>query len=136
LNALLRVQPWSVGACLLGLIIAIVSTLVQMLLFWFGTVLYFAPFLPAVFLAGLLVGPLAAATVVLFAIPMVWWAFLPPFFEFSSLSGTDVTAITMFLFMSLLLIFLADVCRAVVVMGGRRNFVPKGRIEDSQTGLS
>ncbi len=86
------------------------------MLFQFGIELYFAVYLPAVFFAALLAGPPAAALVVVIAVPLVWWAFIPPILEFSSLEPADVNAITMFLFSSLFLIFLADGCRAAVAL--------------------
>jgi len=113
MRRLMLIEPWSAGAFALGLIIVLTSTAVQALLVLFGLQLYFATFLPAVFLAALLAGMPAAALV---SIPLVWWAFIPPFFEFNPLIAAHVNAITMFLFMSLLLIFLADACRQSVVL--------------------
>jgi K+-sensing histidine kinase KdpD len=109
-------QPWSAGAFALGLVTVLASTAVQALLVMSGVNLYFVTFLPAVFLAALLAGMPAAALVVLVSIPLVWWAFIPPFFEFNPLVAAHVNAITMFLFVSLLLIFLADACRQSMVL--------------------
>jgi hypothetical protein len=72
--------------------------------------------LPAVFLVGLLAGTSAAAIVILLTVPLVWWAFIPPFFEFNPLVAAQIDAIMMFLFLSLLLIFFADVCRAITAL--------------------
>jgi hypothetical protein len=112
----LRVQPWSAGAFALGVSSVFVATATQALLFHFGTELYFATFLPAVFLAGLVAGVPAAALVVVVAVPLVWWAFIPPYFEFNPLIAAHIDAITMFLLLSLLLIFLADCCRAAIAL--------------------
>jgi hypothetical protein len=109
-------QPWSARALALGLVIVLVSAAVQALLVVSGLQLYFATFLPAVFLAALLAGMPAAALVVLVTVPLVWWAFIPPFFQFNPLIAAHVNAITMFLFLSLLLIFLADACRQSMVL--------------------
>jgi K+-sensing histidine kinase KdpD len=114
LRTISRIRPWSAGAFALGLFAVFASTAIQSLLTQFGLELYFAGFLPAVFFAGLLAGPPAAALVVVITVPLVWWAFMPPAFEFESLGAADVTAITMFLFLSLFLIFLADGCRAAI----------------------
>jgi hypothetical protein len=92
------------------------ATAIQALLFQFGIELYFAIFLPAVFFAALFAGLPAGALVVVITVPLVWWAFIPPVLEFSSLEPADVTAITAFLFSSLFLIFLADGCRAMVAL--------------------
>ena len=116
LQALLKVQPWSPGAFALGLSTVFVGTVVQALLFHFKIELYFAAFLPAVFFAGLLAGVPAAVLVVAIAVPLVWWAFIPPYFEFYPLIAADLDAIAMSLLLSLLLIFLADACRAAIAL--------------------
>lgn len=41
---------------------------------------------------------------------------MPPFFEFNPLVAVNVDAITMFLLLSLLLIFFADVCREIAAL--------------------
>jgi hypothetical protein len=116
----LRVQPWSAGAFALGLSLVFAATAIQSLLFHFGIALYFATFLPAVFVAGLVAGVPAAALVVVITVPLVWWAFIPPYFEFNELIADHVNAITMFLLLSLSLIFLADCCRAAMALLNER----------------
>lgn len=116
LNTLLRVWRWSVDGLPLGVSAVVASAVVQALLVQFGAQLYFATFLPAVFLVGLLAGTSAAAIVILLTVPLVWWAFIPPFFEFNPLVAAQIDAIMMFLFLSLLLIFFADVCRAITAL--------------------
>lgn len=111
-----RVRPWSPAAFAFGLFAVVTATAIQALLAKFGIELYFATYLPAVFFAALLAGPPAAAVVVMITVPLVWWAFIPPMFEFSSLNAADINAITMFLFISLFLICLADGCRAAVAL--------------------
>ena len=116
MKALLRVQPRWADAFALGLVAVLIAAAAQGLLFHFGIRLYFATFLPAVFLAGLLAGVPAAVLVVAVTVPLVWWAFIPPYFEFIPLAAADVDAIAMFLLLSLLLIFLADGCRAAIAL--------------------
>ena len=116
MRTLSRVRPWSAAAFALGLFAVVAATAIQALLARFGIELYFATFLLAVFFAALLAGPPAAALVVMITVPLVWWAFIPPMFEFSSLDASDINAITMFLFISLFLILLADGCRAMVAL--------------------
>jgi K+-sensing histidine kinase KdpD len=120
LRTLFRVQPWSAGAFALGLASVFSAAAIQGLLFQVGIQLYFAAFLPAVFFAGLLAGTPAAALVVALSVPLVWWAFIPPYFEFTSPMAADFDAITMFLLLSLLLIFLADACRAAIALSDAR----------------
>ena len=116
MRTLSRVRPWSAGAFALGLFAVVLATAIQALLFQFGIELYFAIFLPAVFLAALFAGLPAGVLVVVITVPLVWWAFIPPVLEFSWLEPADVNAITAFLFSSLFLIFLADGCRAMVAL--------------------
>ena len=116
MRRLLLIEPWSARAFALGLVVVLTSTAVQALLVLSGMELYFAAFLPAVFFAALLAGIPAAALVVLVTVPLVWWAFIPPVFEFNPLVAGHVDAITMFLFLSLLLIFLGDACRQIMVL--------------------
>jgi K+-sensing histidine kinase KdpD len=110
------IQPWSARAFALGLVVVLTSTAVQALLVLSGVELYFATFLPAVFLAALLAGIPAAALVVFITVPLVWWAFIPPMFEFNAPVAGHVDAITTFLFLSLLLIFLGDAWRQTMVL--------------------
>jgi K+-sensing histidine kinase KdpD len=116
LRTLSLIRPWSAAAFALGLFAVVAATAIQAALAEFGIELYFAIFLPAVFFAGLLAGPPAAVLVVVITVPLVWWAFIPPTFEFSALDAADVNAITMFLFSSLFLILLADGCRAAAAL--------------------
>ncbi len=112
----LRLRPWSAGAFLLGLFVLIASTSLQALFVAFGAKPYFAAFFPAVFAAGFLAGTPAAVFVALFAVPLVWWIFMPPVFEFNPLTLAHIDAINLFFLLSVLLIFLADVCRQTVAV--------------------
>ena len=112
----LRLRPWSAGAFLLGLSVLVASASLQALFVAFGAKPYFATFFPAVFAAGFLAGTPAAVFVALFAVPLVWWAFMPPFFEFNPLTLAHIDAINLFFLLSVLLIFLADVCRQTVAV--------------------
>jgi K+-sensing histidine kinase KdpD len=127
LRAWPKVHPWSAGAFALGLSAVFAATVIQALLFHFGIELYFATFLPAVFLAGFLAGVPAATLVVVVTVPLVWWAFIPPYFEFQPLIADHVDAITMFLLLSLLMIFLADGCRAAIALLNAGTEVPRER---------
>jgi Domain of unknown function (DUF4118) len=127
LRAWPKVHPWSAGAFALGLSAVFAATAIQALLFHAGFELYFATFLPAVFLAGFLAGIPAAALVVVVTVPLVWWAFIPPYFEFNPLIAAHVDAITMFLLLSLLMIFLADGCRAAIALLNAGAELPRER---------
>jgi hypothetical protein len=81
-----------------------------------GAKLYFAAFLPSIFLVGILAGAPAAAFAVLLTIPLVWWAFMPPFFEFSPLTSDYADSIKLFFLLAVLLIGLADLCRETMTI--------------------
>ena len=84
-----RVRPWSWQAFLLGFVVVAMSAALQGGCVALGAKLYFAAFIPSIFLVGILAGAPAAAFAVLLTIPLVWWAFMPPFFEFSPLTTAD-----------------------------------------------
>ena len=54
-----------------------------------------------------------------FRIPIVWWAFMPPFFEFSALTSAHTDSINLFFLLAVLLIGLADLCRETMAIIGR-----------------
>ncbi len=118
-----RIRPWSWRAFMLGFVVVAVSAVVQAVCVGLGAELYFAAFLPGIFVVGILAGVPAAAFAILLSIPVVWWAFMPPFFEFTALNGAYAHAINLFFLFGVLLIGLADLCRetlAIVSRGGFR----------------
>ncbi|WP_407184779.1 DUF4118 domain-containing protein [Bradyrhizobium centrosematis] len=119
-----RVRPWSWRAFLLGFIVVAVSAAVQGICVALGAKLYFAAFLPSLFVLGLVAGAPAAVVAALLTIPLVWWAFIPPFFQFMPLSSANADSINLFCLLAVLLIGLADLCRetmAIVSRGGLKS---------------
>ena len=114
-HRILKLKPWSPAAFMVALAILCVATALRELLGCLGATVYFATFLPAVLLASLLAGVPAGACAALLAVPIVWWAFLPPVFEFSPLSLADYNSFTLFLLGSILLIWFAQLCREAMV---------------------
>ncbi|BAR59630.1 hypothetical protein NK6_6478 [Bradyrhizobium diazoefficiens] len=84
-----------------------------------GAKLYFAAFLPGLFVLGLVAGAPAAAFAALLTIPLVWWAFMPPFFEFNALTSANTDSINLFCLLAVLLIGLADLCRETMTIVNR-----------------
>ena len=121
-----RVRPWSWQAFLLGFAIVAVSAAVQGICVALGAKLYFAAFIPSIFLVGILAGAPAAAFAVMLIIPLVWWAFMPPFFEFSPLTSDYTDSINLFFLLAVLLIGLADLCRATMAIISRGGLKPSG----------
>jgi len=114
-----RVRPWSWQAFLLGLVVVGVSAALQGVCVALGAKLYFAAFLPSLFVLGFVAGAPAAVFAALLTIPLVWWAFIPPFFEFAPLSRANADSINLFCLTAVLLIGLADLCRETMTIAGR-----------------
>ena len=126
LFAVPRVRPWSWQAFLLGLVVVGLSAVLQGICVALGAKLYFAAFLPSLFVLGLVAGAPAAAFAALLTVPLVWWAFIPPFFEFTPLSSANADSINLFCLLAVLLIGLADLCRETMTMISRGGLKPSG----------
>ncbi|MBR0712034.1 MULTISPECIES: DUF4118 domain-containing protein [Bradyrhizobium] len=122
-----RVRPWSWQAFLLGFVVVAVSALLQGIFVVLGAKLYFAAFLPSLFLLALVAGAPAAAFAALLTVPLVWWAFIPPFFEFTPLSSAGADSINLFCLLAVLLIGLADLCRETMTIISRGGLKPSGK---------
>jgi hypothetical protein len=114
-----RVRPWSWQAFLLGFVVVGVSAVLQGICVALGAKLYFAAFLPSLFVLGFVAGAPAAAFAALLTIPLVWWAFIPPFFQFTPLSSANADSINLFCLLAVLLIGLADLCRETMTIISR-----------------
>lgn len=115
-----RVRPWTWQAFLLGFVVVAVSAAVQGACVALGAKLYFAAFLPSLFVLGIVAGAPAALFAALLTIPLVWWAFMPPFFEFTVLSSANADSINLFCLLAVLVIGLADLCRASMTINSCR----------------
>ena len=85
----LRLRPWSWTALLVAVAALIAAIALRAVLAELGMSLYFATFLPAILLTALLAGVPAAAFASVSSAVIVWWAFIPPMFEFSVLTRAD-----------------------------------------------
>ena len=86
-NYIVRLRPWSLPALLVALLAIGAATAARMILASLGLPFYFATFFPAVLAAGLIAGAPAGAFTAVLAIPIVWWAFMPPVFPRDAPSG-------------------------------------------------
>ena len=121
-----RGRPWSWQAFLLGFGSVAVSAALQGICVALGAKLYFAAFVPGIFVVGILAGAPAAAFAALLTVPLVWWAFMPPFFEVAPLTPADADSINLFFLLAVLLIGLADLCRASMTIISRGGFKSSG----------
>ena len=111
-----RLRPWSWQAFLLGFVVVAASAVLQGVCVALGAKLYFAAFLPSLFVLGIVAGAPAAMFAALLTIPLVWWAFIPPFFQFTALSSANADSVNSFCLLAVLLIGLADLCRATIII--------------------
>ena len=112
----LRLRPWSLAALLIAVAALVVAVAMRAMLAEFGVSLYFATFIPAILLTALLAGVPAAAFSTVSSVVIVWWAFIPPAFEFSALTRAELHAMTLFVLSTALLIWFGQLCRTALRM--------------------
>lgn len=115
-DVILKVRPWSPSAFLTALFAVALAASVQELFFAFGTKLYFASFFPAILFASLLAGAPAGIFAMLLTVPIVWWEFMPPYFQFQPLSSEDYHRFAMFALGSALVISFANLYREALTL--------------------
>jgi hypothetical protein len=112
----LRLHPWSPQALLVALIGVAIAVAIRAVLASFGIELDFAPFVPAILLASLIAGVPAGGFTALSAVVIVWWAYIPPAFEFAPLEASDIDRIQLFLLAVSVLIWFSHLCRMIARM--------------------
>ncbi len=112
----LRLNPWSPQALLVALIGVAMAVAIRAVLASFGIELDFAPFVPAILLASLIAGVPAGGFVALSAVIIIWWAYIPPAFEFGPLEASDIDRIQLFLLAVSVLIWASHLCRMIARM--------------------
>jgi hypothetical protein len=113
---LLRLRPWSSKAFALAVLATIVASVVQEAFASIGVSLHFATFFVAIIAVSLLAGAPAGSCVAGIAIPIVWWEFLPPHFEFSPLTSGDYHRFALFLVFSVLAISACNLYREALAI--------------------
>ena len=109
-------RPWSLSAFAIALSAVVVAATMQEIAVSLGTSLCFAAFIPAILVAGLLGGVPAGTFAVLVTIPIVWWAFMPPHFEFNPLTAADYDSFATFVLVSSLVICFSHLYREARVL--------------------
>jgi K+-sensing histidine kinase KdpD len=112
----LRLKPWSVEALLVAVAALAAAVAMRVVLAEIGIPLYFTTFLPAILATSLLAGVPAGIFAAVSAVIIVWWAFIPPVFEFSPLTGGEIHSFTLFLLSTALLVWFGHLCRAAIRM--------------------
>jgi two-component sensor histidine kinase len=104
-----RVRAGSAEAYVLATLLVIIASLIRWGLGLItDDVQGFATYYPAVLLAALFGGAGAGIFATLLGGFISWWAFLPPYFAFSSLSTGQAISVLSFVFASLLIVWAAD----------------------------
>ena len=112
---LLLLRPWSLSAFAAAFIAVMFAATMQEVITSFGVSLHFLAFVPAIMAAGLLAGAPAGTFAALLTIPIVWWAFMPPHFEFNPLTAADYDRFAVFLLVSSLMICFSHLYREALV---------------------
>jgi hypothetical protein len=115
-NYLFRIRPWSLSSFAAALLALLLATSMQAVFASLGTTLYFAPFFPTIFAASLLAGVPAGIFSAAFTVPIVWWTFMPPQFEFNPLTPADYNSFVLFVLSSSLLIGISHLYREALVI--------------------
>ena len=106
-----RLRPWSLPAFAAAFAAVLFAATMQEVLVSFGTTPYFAAFVPTILVVSLLGGAPAGTFAALLTIPIVWWAFMPPHFEFNPLTAADYDRFAVFVLVSSLVICFAHLVR-------------------------
>jgi K+-sensing histidine kinase KdpD len=111
-----RLQPWSLSAFAAAAAAVLFAATLQEIIASFGITPYFAGFIPAILVVSLLGGAPAGIFAAGLAIPVVWWAFMPPHFEFNPLTADDYDSFATFVLISALVICFSHLCREAHVL--------------------
>jgi two-component sensor histidine kinase len=116
-----RVRPYSWTAA--GLVIACLAAaaLLRALLAALGLSALFPTFYPAVLLTALIAGTPAGIVTIIGAVLVVWWAFIPPIFEFGQLSREEAANLVLFAASSGCLVVMSHLYRDAWVKLRRRD---------------
>ena len=117
----LRLNPWSLPALLVALIGLALAIALRTVLASLGLPLYFGTFFPIILATSLIAGVPAGVFTALSAVVIVWWAFMPPVFEFSPLGRDDIDRLELFLLGISVVIWFSHLCRTVARMRVHRS---------------
>jgi K+-sensing histidine kinase KdpD len=118
---LLLLRPWSLPAFAAAFTAVMFAATMQEIIASFGTTPYFAGFVPAILVAGLLGGAPAGTFATLLSIPIVWWAFMPPHFEFNPLTAAEYDSFAVFLLVSSLIVCFSHLFREALDLIKKRS---------------
>lgn len=106
------IAPYSLKAFLLAVLCFAAAAVLQIVFHWLGGTLLFVTYFPAVLVAALFAGFASGLCVILLAALAVWWAGMPPHYEFHSLSRTELMNLGGFLLAAGCILFLVELYRS------------------------
>jgi len=110
-----RIRPYSATAFGIALVAIAIATLLRFLGVWaFSHAPQFAIYFPAVLATGLLAGIPAAIGATIASILIIFWAFMPPYFEFKWPSEVEQINILLNAIPYFITIYFAQLCRVVL----------------------
>lgn len=113
---ILSLRPWSLSTFAVAALAVAFAAAMQEVFATFGMQFYFAGFVPAILIAGLLGGAPAGAFATIITIPIVCWGFLPPYFEFAWPTASDYDRISTFLLSSALVVSFSQLYREALII--------------------
>jgi K+-sensing histidine kinase KdpD len=111
-----RLQPWSPATFAAAAAAVVFAATLQEIVVTFGLRPYFAGFIPAILVVSLVGGAPAGIFAALLTVPVVWWAFMPPHFEFNPLTAEDYDSFATFVLVSTLVICFSHLYREARVL--------------------
>ncbi|QDW40731.1 DUF4118 domain-containing protein [Bradyrhizobium sp. KBS0727] len=115
-NYLRRLQPWSIATFAAAIAAVVFAATMQEIVATFGITPYFAGFIPAILVVSLVGGAPAGTFAAILTIPVVWWAFMPPHFEFNPLTADDYDRFAIFVLVSALVICFSHLYREARIL--------------------
>lgn len=109
-------QPWSPAAFAAAAAAVVFAATLQEIVATFGVRPYFAGFIPAILVVSLVGGAPAGIFAALLTVPVVWWAFMPPHFEFNPLTSADYDSFATFVLVTALVICFSHLYREARVL--------------------
>ena len=118
-----RIRPYSAAAFGIAAASVAIATLLRFVGGWASSDLRFAIYLPAILATGLLAGVQAALGVAVASIPIIAWAFMPPYFELKWLSESEQINVFFNAVPYLITVYSVYLCRIVLqrLRRGERN---------------
>lgn len=109
-----RVRPYSASAFGIALASVAAATVFRFAGGWASTDLRFGIYLPAILVTGLLAGVPAAVSAAIISVVIIFWAFIPPYFEFKWPSEGEQINLLLNAVPYFITVYLAYLCRAVL----------------------